>query len=46
MKIKQLLSYNESYILNSHEYEGGVYFYFINLKDETTSFKGSFISNK
>lgn len=43
---KQLLSYNESYNLNSNEFESGVYFYLINLKDESTSFKGSFISNK
>ena len=42
----QHLKSNESYNLNSYNYEAGVYFYFINFKNQNTSTKGSFISVK
>lgn len=39
------LKSNENYYLNSTDYAAGLYFYTINLKNETTYTKGSFISN-
>lgn len=37
---------NENYYLNSADYVAGIYFYTINLKNEISYTKGSFISNK
>ena len=47
LKQKEELSSNGIFMLNSSQFEAGVYFYFINLKGESSSSnKGSFISVK
>lgn len=42
----QQLQANEKFPINAEKYEAGIYFYFINLKNEQTLSKGSFISVK
>ncbi len=42
----QQLQANEKFPINAEKYEVGIYFYFINLKNEQTLSKGSFISVK